>query len=91
VDKFEKYELFPERTQRLSERRQIPTQIYLTVVTATFAVFAFLPKVTGFRGWGSIPVSLPLFLIGATACFSGARALLSSRESLAGITNNCGI
>ena len=41
MDKFEEYELFTERTQRLSERLQNATQICLAVNTAIFTVFAF--------------------------------------------------
>lgn len=68
LDKFEEYKFFAESTQYLSERRQAATQTYLTVNTAIFAIFAFLVKDAGFRGWGLVLVSLPLFLVGALAC-----------------------
>lgn len=66
--KFEEYKLFTERTQRLSERRQLATQTYLAVSTAIFTILAFLVKDAGFRGWGLVLVSLPLFTVGLAAC-----------------------
>jgi len=68
MDKFDEYKFFGERTQLLSERRQTATQTYLTVNTAIFAVLALLIKDIGFRGWGLVMVSLPLFLVGVLAC-----------------------
>lgn len=68
MDKFEEYKFFAESTQYLSERRQAATQTYLTVNTAIFAVLGFLVKDAGFRGWGLVLVSLPLFLVGVAAC-----------------------
>lgn len=68
MDKFDEYKFFSERIQRLSERRQAATQTYLTVNTAIFAVLALLIKDIGFRGWGLVMVSLPLFLVGVLAC-----------------------
>ncbi len=65
---FEEYRFFAESTQYLSERRQAATRTYLTVNTAIFAVLAFLVKDVGFRGWGLVLVSAPLFLVGILAC-----------------------
>lgn len=68
MDKSKEYILFSERTQRLSERRQTTSQTYLTVNTAISGVLAFLAKDAGFRGWGLVLVSLPLFLVGVLVC-----------------------
>ena len=68
VDKFEEFKLFSDHVQRLSERRQAASQTYLTVNTAVFGVLAFLVKDAGFRGWGLVGVSAPLFAVGVLAC-----------------------
>jgi hypothetical protein len=68
MDKFKEYRLFSERNQRLSERRQTASQTYLAVNTAVFGVLAFLVDDVGFRGWGLMVVSLPLFLVGVLTC-----------------------
>jgi hypothetical protein len=68
VEKFEEYRLFSEHVQRLSERRQAASQTYLTVNTAIVGVLAFLAKDAGFRGWGLVGVSVPLFVVGILAC-----------------------
>jgi hypothetical protein len=68
MDKFDEYKFFGERAQLLSERRQAATQTYLTVNTVIFAVLGLLIKDVGFRGWGLVMVSLPLFSVGALAC-----------------------
>jgi hypothetical protein len=83
MDKFEEYKFFAEGTQYLSERRQMATQTYLTVNTAIFTVLAFLAKDAGFRGWGLVAVSLPLFLVGALACIIWSR-IITQYKSLIG-------
>ena len=75
VDAFEEYKLFSETTHRLSERRQTATQTYLSVNTVIFTVLAFLAKDAGFRSWGLVGVSLPLFLVGIIACSVWLRIL----------------
>jgi hypothetical protein len=65
---FDEYKLFVENTQHLSERRQTATQTFMAVNTATFAVLAFLVKDAGFKGWGFVLVSLPLFAVGLVSC-----------------------
>ncbi len=71
----EEYKLFSEATQKLSERRQAATQTYLTVNTAIFGVLAFLVKDAGFRGWGLVAVSVPLYLVGILACLIWIRII----------------
>ena len=66
--KFNEYKLFSERTGKLSERRQTASQTYLTVNTAILGVLALLVKDAGFRGWGLVLASVPLFLVGVVAC-----------------------
>ena len=45
---FDEYKLLYERTEKLSERRQAASQIYLTINTAIFGGIAFLAKDLGF-------------------------------------------
>jgi hypothetical protein len=66
--KFEEYKLHIERAQKLSERRQATTQIYLTLNTAIFGALAFIVKDSGFSGWPLVLVALPLFIVGIIAC-----------------------
>jgi len=66
--KFEEYKLHIERAQKLSERRQVTTQTYLTLNTAIFGALAFIVKDSGFSGWALVLVALPLFIVGIIAC-----------------------
>ena len=68
MNKFDEYNLFSSLVRHKSERRQAASQTYLTVNTVIFGVLAFLVKDAGFRGWGLVLVSLPLFLVGVLAC-----------------------
>lgn len=77
---FEEYKLFSERVQRLSERRQIASQTYLTVNTLIFGVFAFLVKDAGFRSGGLVLVSFPLFLVGVVACSIWGKIIVQFKE-----------
>jgi hypothetical protein len=78
--KFDEYQMFSEHVQRLSERRQSASQIYLTVNTAAFGVLAFLVKDAGFRGWGLVAVSVPLFVVGTMACVVWYRIIVQFRD-----------
>ena len=77
---FREYEFFGKWIQNLSERRQAASQTYLTVNTAIFTVLAFLVKDAGFRGWGLVLVSLPLFVGGAMACLIWQRIINDYRQ-----------
>ncbi|MFN2227472.1 MAG: hypothetical protein ACK2UY_14215 [Anaerolineae bacterium] len=77
---FQEYEFFGKWIQNLSERRQAASQTYLTVNTAIFTVLAFLVKDAGFRGWGLVLVSLPLFVGGAMACLIWQRIINDYRQ-----------
>ena len=68
MNNLKEYELFTNRTQRLSERRQSATQTYLTVSTAIFGILVFLVKDAGLTGWGFVISSLPLFSVGVLSC-----------------------
>lgn len=72
---FEEYKFFTENTQHLSERRQGATQTFLTINTAIFTILAFLIKDAGFKAWGLVLVSLPLFLVGVLVCLIWAKIL----------------
>jgi hypothetical protein len=67
MDKFEEYKLLSERAQKLSERRQQTSQIYLTVNTAIFGGIAFLLKDSGLHNqlllWGLLPICIVGILI----------------------------
>jgi len=76
MDKFDEYKFFSEDTTRLSERRQLTTQTYLTVNTAIFAIMAFLIKDIGFKEWELIGVSFPLVLVGILACVIWYRIII---------------
>jgi hypothetical protein len=62
MDKFEEYKLLIDRTEKLSERRQTASQIYLTVNTVIFGAFAFFLKDSGLHNqpllWGIIPLTV---------------------------------
>jgi hypothetical protein len=68
MDIFEEYKLLNERAQKLSERRQIEGQTYLTIVTAIFGASAFLIKDSGLHGWALVLAAIPMFCIGILAC-----------------------
>jgi hypothetical protein len=80
MNELDEYKFFGERTLRLSERRQFTTQTYLTINTAIFGVLALLIKDVGFRGWGLVLVSLPLFLVGALACLIWHKIIAQFKE-----------
>jgi hypothetical protein len=80
IEVFEQFKLFSEHVQRLSERRQSAGQIYLTLNTALFGVVAFLVKDAGFRGWGLIGVSVPLFVVGIMACVIWSRTIVRFKD-----------
>jgi hypothetical protein len=79
VTQFDEYRMFSENVQRLSERRQSASQIYLTVNTASFGVLAFLVNDAGFSGWGLVAASVPLFVVGIMACAVWYRIIVQFR------------
>ncbi len=79
---FEEYRLLYERTEKLSERRQTTSQIYLTINTALFGAVAFLAKDSGFPGWEQTLGLLFLFAFGILICFIWLRILLRLEEIL---------
>ena len=82
VDKFEEYRLLYERTQKLSERRQTASQIYLTINTAIFGGIAFLAKDSGFQGWILTLGFLSLFAFGILVCSIWLSILLKLEKFL---------
>ena len=76
MNKFDELKFIYERTEKLSERRQITSQIYLTINTVIFGTLAFLIKDSGFHGWNLIWVSLPFFFVGLLACNIWYRIIL---------------
>ena len=68
MDALKGYEIAIDRVQRITDSRQVASQIYLAVNTGILGVMALLVKDAGFRGWGLVAVSVPLFLAGTAAC-----------------------
>lgn len=69
MEKFDELKFLHDRTERLSERRQTTSQIYLTLNTAILGSLAFLIKDFGLHGVTLILISIPLFGVGLLACF----------------------
>ena len=69
MDKFDELKFIYERTEKLSERRQISSQIYLTINTLIFGTLAFLLKDSGLHNWNLILISLLFVGVGLLACF----------------------
>jgi hypothetical protein len=82
VDKFEEYRLLYERAEKLSERRQTTSQIYLTINTAIFGGVAFLAKDSGFQGWILTLSFLSLFAFGILVCSIWLSILLKLEKIL---------
>lgn len=70
MDRFAEYKFFSDGTQRLADRRQATTQVYLSVNTAIFALIAFLLRDVGVEGRLQALLTLPLFAVGVFACLA---------------------
>lgn len=93
VDKFEEYRFFAESTAKLSDRRQLTTQVWVTLQTLLFAALGYLMKeadanvqsamasgaatATGGRWVFVISAFGPLLLLGVFSCVIWRRMLLS--------------
>ncbi len=82
IDRFEEYKMLCGRAEKLSERRQTTTQIYLTINTAIFGGVAFLAKDSGFQGWKLTLGLLLLFAFGILICFIWLSILLKLEKFL---------
>ena len=96
VDKFEEYRTFIQSTEKLTDRRQLATQIWVTLHTLLFAALGFLMKETGASllssgGRSPAPAAAgepwifllsigPLVLIGIFSCVIWRKMLLSYRS-----------
>ena len=69
MNRSEEYKFFSDGTQKLADRRQATTQVYLSVNTAIFALIAFLLRDVGVEGRLQALLTLPLFAVGVFACF----------------------
>ena len=83
MDALRGYEIAIDRVQRIQESRQESSQIYLAVNTAILGVLALLVKEAGFRGWGLVAVSVPLFIAGAMACLVWHKLVVDFRAAIA--------
>ena len=79
---FDEYKLLYERTEKLSERRQAASQIYLTINTAIFGGIAFLAKDLGFHGWLLTAGLLGLFGFGILICSIWRKILINTENFL---------
>ncbi len=80
LDKFDEYKFFTERAEHRSDRRQQTSQIYLTVNTAIFGIFALLIKDSGLHGWNLAIAMLPLFCVGISVCITWSKIILEFRR-----------
>lgn len=99
IDKFEEYRLFIESTERLTDRRQLTAQIWVTLHTLLFASLGFLTKeawasvlsapepgsaqATGGGQWIFVASIGPLLVLGIFSCMIW-RKMLASYRSLIG-------
>jgi hypothetical protein len=85
MNRSEEYKFFSDGTQKLADRRQATTQVYLSVNTAIFALIAFLLRDVGVEGRLQALLTLPLFAVGVFACLvwykliAGYKRLISWR------------
>jgi hypothetical protein len=68
VEKSDEYRFFAQSTERLSDRRQTVTSIYISVNTAIFIIVSFFLKLVNVEGWKLAISVLPLFIAGLIAC-----------------------
>ena len=82
MEKYDEYKLLYQRTEKLSERRQATSQIYLTINTAIFGAIAFVVKDSGIEGWNLFYVISPLFLVGILICIIWLNIVLNLEKIL---------
>src|SRR5687767_11257125 len=82
MDRFEEYKLLYQRTEKLSERRQATSQIYLTINTAIFGAIAFLVRDSGLAGRSLIQAIGPLFIVGTLICIIWLNIILNLERVL---------
>ena len=80
MDNFREYELFSQRAQHMSERRQNASRTYLTVNTAILGILALLLRDAGLEGWELVVASIPLFLVGILACLIWLKIIVQFKE-----------
>jgi len=83
MDKFNEYQFLYGRAEKLSERRQTTSQIYLTINTALFGAVAFMIKDSGMQGWKLAWGILPLFAFGILICIVWLNIILKLEKLLA--------
>lgn len=82
MEKYDEYKLLYQRAEKLSERRQATSQIYLTINTAIFGAIAFVVKDSGIEGWNLFHVISPLFLVGILICIIWLNIVLNLEKIL---------
>ena len=96
VNKFEEYRFFSESTARLTDRRQMATQVWVTLHTLLFAALGYLMKEAGANvqsamesgaaaasggRWLFVASAFgPLLLLGLWSCVIWRKMLLSYQE-----------
>jgi len=92
IDKFEEYRFFAESTAKLSDRRQLTTQVWVTLHTLLFAALGYLMNANvgsgaesgaaaaSGGGWVLVLSAFgPLLLLGLFSCAIWRKMLLSYR------------
>lgn len=76
VVNLEEYVLFVEDSARISDRRQMIANIYITINGAVAGLLAFLVKDSGFTNWWLVIAVLPIISFGVMVCRYWRRLIL---------------
>jgi len=82
MNSWEEYKIFLEQVNKLADRRQYTTTIYLTVNAAIIGALAFLFKDAEMPGWQQQATVLVLLLAGIVACDLWRRLLYQYKTLL---------
>ena len=79
-NKFEEYKLFIDDTARLSDRRQLISNIYLTVNSLLLAAIGIIVKDLGIKGSWLLLLPLPLIISGIAVCIFWRQLILRYKK-----------
>ena len=82
-NKFEEYKFFAEDTTRLSDRRQVVTNTYITINSAIIGLITFLVAQGNLTGIRLGLISFPAIIAGVVVCYFWEKLLLSYKNLLA--------
>lgn len=95
IDRFEEYRLLIQSTEKLTDRRQLSSQVWVTLHTLLFAALGFLTKEAGSTvlsaagpgaagsHWIFVASVGPLIVLGIFSCLIWVRMLSSYRSLIA--------